>query len=155
MGTTSHQVLSAALVLAATGCCTPIIHRAYSGPELDPSHLAVLLQKDGTYLMRVDGQPAPCREACCREIHLAPGPHDVGFSLFDADAWAKAPQTVHFVAEPGATYELHGADMRGLAAQVFRAVAFWFPQRWTGWVVDRRSGQVVGGRTPEMLAQEQ
>jgi hypothetical protein len=135
-----------AIVLAAgtAGCCTPIVHRAYAGTALGREDVAVLRQQDGTYVTRVDDQPAPCHKVCCREIHVTPGSHEIGVSLFAADAWAKAPMPIRFVAESGVTYDIRGAD----TGRTFFS-SFWSSHPWTGWIVDTRTQRVVGGQAPD------
>ena len=137
------SLLAVVLAVWTTGCCTPIIHRAYAGPELARGDVAVLHQKDGTCVVRVDDRPTPCHSSCCREIHITPGSHELGVTLYAADAFARSPMPMRFVAEPGATYDIRGADTGGTPFS-----SFWFAHSWMGWVVDTRTELVVGGRAP-------
>jgi hypothetical protein len=141
--TADTVLLVVALAGAMAGCCTPIVHRAYAGPELDRDAVAVLRQQDGTCVVRIDGRKTPCHDSCCREIHVTPGAHDLGVTLFAADAWAKTPLSIQFVAEPGVTYDVHGADT---GRTLFSS--FWSSHPWTGWIVDTRSQRRVGDTTP-------
>ena len=142
----SIAAVAIAGIMGMAGCCTPIIHRAYPMNAPDGAAVAVLRQQDGTYVMRVDGESAPCYKACCREIHVLPGAHEIQFSFFDADKWAKAPCSVRFVAEPGVNYDIHGAETGTFSQKLFSSG--WGSRPWTGWIVDTRSGRVVGGDAP-------
>ena len=137
-----------AALLGTSACCTPMVHRAHS-TELPRDAVAVLLQRDHTFVMQIDDEPAPCRRECCREIWLAPGPHAIGFAFADGNSRATGLARVGFVAEPGVTYELHQAGLDSFWMILLKSF-YGGSGKWVGWVVDTRTQAVVGGVTPEM-----
>ena len=135
------------------------VPQAYPGPARLADQLARLTCGETEFgyslavIRKLDGVPVPAARDSFgpREVDMLPGEHVVelgyvGFGVTNA--------LVGFTAEPGGRYEARAARLRaGFLSELGRGLlgAVWpLPLKgwWVAWVVDARSGTVVGGKEP-------
>ncbi|MGD9724314.1 MAG: hypothetical protein AB7U76_24005 [Pirellulales bacterium] len=138
-----------AVVLAACGARRI---RAYSDPSLPSEKVAVLRTQAvpllGKYLtvesldgvLIKEGRPIYGYQ----EIDITPGPHVVEVSYIEGSILSTSSALVTFDAREGVRYEV-----QGMAYFPDLASAFLGKGQWVAWIVDLRTGEVVGGVKPE------
>jgi len=153
-----NAAIAGVLLVVATqlGCAPTRMLRGYSGPARPPETVALVelhwavfgwklsLEKlDGVQVREFSWWHTPS----ITEVELIPGWHTLEVSfVFDTSKKSTTNAVVRFDAQAGQTYRLLAAEVpEGFWAEASRAV-FGGQGRWTAWVVDTTTGQVVGGQ---------
>jgi hypothetical protein len=94
-----------------------------------------------------------CSEPRVGEIRVLPGEHTIGVSYRGGKGGDLEISTqealLAFVAEPGRTYAVHAARVKGDGWKELRYELLGGRGIWTAWVTDAASGQLVAGQKPE------
>jgi hypothetical protein len=145
------------IFLVTAGCKTTGEHvRWYSGPPQQPNKIALLKVQRGNIMLtvdKIDGQSLTKGEFVgnnTAEIELLPGEHDLELSYRDTnDYHSTTDKRLTFFAEPGQTYELHGAPLERSFGKLLMQSLFFQHWYWTAWIVDAKTQKVVAGMSRE------
>jgi hypothetical protein len=165
MGRALRAVAGLAAVSCVLGCPATRHLRAYAGPERPADAVALLVEHHGfgepqVSIERIDGRPLPPTSfwrGTHWEVELAPGVHLVEVSYRAADSRSATNATVPCKVEGGRRYEVRAARIKeGFASELGKQLAAsfwpWVEADWVAWVVDVRTGAVVGGVEPRQSA---
>jgi hypothetical protein len=150
-----------ALSVGILGCPATKRMRAPGAMSQEPGSLALLVEQhefggSQVTIRRIDGAalsaPSIWRGTHW-EVELPPGRHVVEVSYRGSDSYSTTNAAVPFAAEAGGRYEVRATRLKeGFASELGKhlAATFWpaVKSGWIAWVVDTRTGAVVGGVEP-------
>jgi hypothetical protein len=148
-------IVAISFVSCATG---PQVTHVYDGPEVEINHLAQIGFARGVRPLRVVSIDGRSVEVGARRYALMPGRHVITFRLLSgrAASFATTDVSISFDGEADRQYDIHRMMIaktpegfwEGVGAGLFPG---WGKAWHFFWIVDRSTGDVVGGYRPTVM----
>jgi hypothetical protein len=143
-----------ASIAALTGCAST---KRISLASTEPASAAAIVRADWQMLGRklsvekIDGlqvRESSWQMPFITEAEIPPGVHTIEVSFNEGNIKSISNVVLRLDAQPSGTYQIHAAELpEGFWSELGKAF-IGGTGRWTAWVVDTNTGQVVAGTPP-------